>query len=258
MASPDIHPTACVSPHANLADGVIVKPFAVIEDNVEIGANCVIGPHAVIHKYVRMGSGNKIHAHAVIGDLGHDTGFDENLETWVHIGDDNTIREGVTIHRATHPETTTTLGNRAFLMAYAHIAHDCQVGDDVIFSNNICLGGHVEVGNKVVLGGAVVIHQFSRIGDFVMCAGFMAVRKDVMPYTMVAGDPARHFRLNTVGLRRSGVKGDKYKTLEKAYREIRGGNKTLDGIEETEQVLHLKAWLAADSKRGLTGFLKEK
>ena len=258
MSTSEIHPTAIVSPHANLADGVIVKPYAIIEDNVEIGENCVIGPHAVIHNYVRMGSGNKIHAHAVIGDLPHDIGFDENMETWVEIGNDNVIREGVTIHRAIKAETTTRLGSGGFLMAYAHIAHDCQVGDEVIFANNICLGGHVEVGDKVVLGGAVVIHQFSRIGSYVMCAGFMAVRKDVMPYTMVAGDPAKHYRLNTVGLRRSGVKGERYKTLEKAYREIRSGNKELQCVDETEETLHLKEWLAADSKRGLTGFLREK
>ena len=258
MSKPEIHSTAIVSPHANLADGVVVKHYAVIEDNVDISENCVIGPHAVIHDYVRMGSGNKIHAHAVIGDLAQDTGFDENTKTWVEIGNDNVIREGVTIHRATRAETSTRLGSGGYLMAYAHIAHDCQVGDEVIFSNNICLGGHVEVGDKVVLGGAVVIHQFCRIGSYVMCAGFMAVRKDVMPYTMVAGDPARHYRLNTVGLRRSGIVGERYKLLEKAFREIRSGNWTLQGVDETEEIQQLKKWLAADSKRGLSGFQREK
>ena len=173
----------------------------------------------------------------------------------VHLGDDNIIREGATIHRSTDPATTTTLGSRTFLMTNSHIGHDCQVGDDVIIGINCGLGGHVQMGNKVVLGGAVVIHQFSRIGDYVMCAGLIAVRKDVLPYTMVAGDPVKHYRLNTVGLRRSGVKGQDYKTIEKAYREIRAGNKTLEGVEESEQVLHLKKWLSTESKRGLTGFL---
>jgi len=257
MSTADIHPTAIVSPHANLADGVIVKPYAIIEENVEIGEHSVIGPHVVIHKYVSMGSANKIHAHAVIGDLPQDLSFDESKETRVALGNNNVIREGVTIHRATVAETT-RIGSDCYIMTNVHIGHDCQVGNGVIMASNTGLGGHTEVGDKVVFGAMVGVHQFARIGSFVMCAGMMTVRKDVMPYTMVAGEPAKHYRLNTVGLRRSGVKGQNYKTLEKAYREIRAGNKALEGVDETEQVLHLKQWLSADSKRGLTGFLREK
>ena len=254
MNSPDIHPTAIVSPHANLADGVIVKPYAIIEDNVEIGENCIVGHHAVVHEYVRMGSGNKIHAHAVIGDLPQDIGFDQNQETWVEINDNNVIRENVTIHRSTI-EPATRIGSGCYIMTNVHIGHDCQLGDDIIMASNTGLGGHTHVGDKVVFGAAVGVHQFVRIGSYVMCAGMIAVRKDVMPYTMVAGDPAKHYRLNTIGLRRSGVKGSSYKALEKAYRDIREGNKTLENIQQTEQVLHLQKWLMEDSKRGLTGFI---
>jgi len=256
MSVPDIHPTAIVSPHANLADGVIVKPYAIIEDNVEIGKNCVIGNHAVIHEYVRMGSGNKIHSHAVIGDLANDISFDQTQETWVEIGNDNVLREFFTMHRSTNAESPTRLGSNGYLMAYTQISHDCQVGDYATFATSAIIAGHVQVGNRVTLGGNLAVHQFCRIGSYAMCAGFIAIRKDVLPYTMVGGDPAKHYRLNSVGLRRNGIKGDNYKALEKAYREIRSGNKRLDGIEETEQTLHLKHWLAENSRRGLTGFVK--
>ena len=258
MPDIQIHPSEIVSPNAVISDGVVIEPYAIVKDHVEIGENSVIGPHAVIHDYVRMGSGNRVHAHAVIGDLAQDISFDPATETWVEIGDDNIIRECATIHRATHADTPTRLGSNTFLMAYAHIAHDCQVGDNVIISINTCIGGHVEVGDNVVLGGAVVIHQFCRVGSYSMLAGFMAVRKDVMPYTMIAGDPARHYRLNTVGLRRAGIKGARYKTLEAAYRAVRSGDKTLQQIESTPEIEHLREWLAAESKRGLSGFLSER
>lgn len=255
MSKPEIHPTAIVSPDAKLANGVIVQPYAIIHGHVEIGADTVVGPHAVIHDYVRMGAGNKIHAHTVIGDLPQDISFDPVTETWVEIGDGNTLREGVTIHRATDPSVPTHLGSNGFLMTHVHIGHDCRVGDGVICTINVAIGGHVEVGNNTVLGGAVVIHQFCRIGSYAMVAGFMAVRQDVLPYTMIAGGPARHHRLNTVGLRRAGIKGDRYRILEKAFRAIRDGDRELKGFESTQEVSHLREWLAAESKRGLSGFL---
>ena len=200
MSDPNIHPTAIVSSRAKLANGVQVGPYAVIHDHVEIGANTTLGPHVVICDYVRLGAGNRVHAHAVIGDLPQDISFDPATETWVEIGDANTLREGVTIHRATSPSTTTSVGSNVYMMAYSHIGHDCRVGDGVIITINTNVGGHVEIGDKAVLGGSVAVHQFCRIGQFAMVAGLIAVRKDVLPYTMIAGDPARHYRLNTVGL----------------------------------------------------------
>jgi UDP-N-acetylglucosamine acyltransferase len=254
MPEASIHPTAIVSPNAKLANGVAVGPYSIIHDHVEIGANTVIGPHVVIHDYVRMGAENRLHAHAVIGDLPQDISFDISTETWVEIGDANIVREGVTIHRATAPSTSTRLGSGCYVMTNTHIGHDCNIGSGVILSS-VALGGHVEIGDKAVLGASTAIHQFCRIGHYAMVAGFMPIRKDVMPYTMVAGDPARHYRLNTVGLRRSGIKGERYKALEKAYRAVKSGDKSLQGIEDTAEVQSLREWLALDSKRGLTGFL---
>lgn len=257
MTKPEIHPTASVSPQAALAEGTVVGPFAVIHDHVEIGKHTRIGPHAVIHDYVRMGSGNRVHANAVIGDLPQDVSFDPATETWVEIGDRNTIREGVTLHRATVPAASTRLGSDCYLMVNTHIAHDCTVGDAVIMTSNVAVGGHVAVDDNVVIGGGVAIHQFCRIGRHAMVAGFLAIRKDVLPYTMIAGTPPRHFRLNTVGLRRAGIRGDSYRRLERAYRAVRGGDRDLADAGDTKEINHLREWLAQDSRRGLSGFLRE-
>ncbi len=257
MNKPEIHPTAIVSPQAVLAEVTVVGPFAVIHDHVEIGKHTRIGPHAVIHDYVRMGAGNRVHANAVIGDLPQDVSFDPATETRVEIGDRNTLREGVTIHRATAPGASTRLGSDCYLMVNAHIAHDCTVGDAVVLTPNVAVGGHVAIDDRALIGGGVAIHQFCRIGRYAMVAGFLAIRKDVLPYTMIAGTPPRHYRLNTVGLRRAGIRGDSYRQLERAYRAVRRGDRGLADAGDTEEINHLREWLAQDSKRGLSGFLKE-
>lgn len=255
MSGPSIHPTAIVSEHARLGDGVVVEPYAIIKDRVEIGDDCVIGPHAVIQDYVRMGSGNRLDPHVILGGLPQDVSFDINSETWVEIGDNNIIRECTTIHRSTKAEKPTRVGSNNYIMGYVHIGHDCTVGDNVIIANYVGLGGHVQLGDRIVMGAAAVVHQFCRIGSFVMVGGFTPIRKDVLPYTMIAGDPASHYRLNTVGLRRNGIKGDAYRALEQAYRAIKAGDRSLEGIENTGQIEHLKAWLAAESRRGLSSFV---
>jgi len=249
-----IHPSAIVSPQAQLGERVIVQPYAIIAAHVVIGDDCQIGPHAVIHDFVRMGRGNQIHAHAVLGDLPQDIGFDRR-ETWVQIGDHNVIREGVTIHRATSNERLTRLGSHAYLMANSHIAHDCTVGDHVILTNNVCLGGHVTVEERAILGGGVLIHQFCRIGAYAMVAAFTIARKDILPFTMSAGQPLKHYRLNSVGLRRNGIKGAEFKMVEQAYRSIKSGHKDLSPFEQTKEIKLLQRWLDAPSKRGLSGFL---
>lgn len=255
MNPAQIHPSAAIASGARLAENVTVGPYAVIGEPVEIGTGSVIGPHAVIHGFVRLGARNRIHAHAVLGDLPQDLTFG-GVETWVEIGDDNIFREGVTVHRSTTPGKPTRIGSNGFFMAYAHVAHDCRLGDRVVLTNNVCLGGHVEVGERAVLGGAALIHQFCRIGAYAMVGGYVGVRKDVLPYSMVTGTPARHYRLNTVGLRRAGISGERHRTLEAAFRALREG-KALDGFAQTPEITHLRDWLAAPSKRGLTGFLLE-
>jgi UDP-N-acetylglucosamine acyltransferase len=254
MATPQIHPSAVVSPLARLADDVVIDAFAIVHDHVEIGAGTTVGPHTIIHDYVRIGAGNTIHSSLVIGGLPQVIGFDPATETWLEIGDNNTLREGMSIHRASKPETPTRIGSGCFIMGYVHIGHDCQIGNGCILSNNTILGGHVEVGNKVVMGGGAAVHQFVRIGDYAMVGGFTPVRKDVMPFTMFTGTNGRHYRLNSVGLRRNGIKGERYRVVEQAFRQVRAGNKDLSRLEQTEEITMLQQWLAVKSKRGLSAF----
>ena len=248
-----IHPTAVVSGKAEIDPSVAIGPFAVIEDNVHIGAGSTIGPHAVIREYCRLGENNTIDAHAIIGGHPQHTKFDGS-ESWVEIGNNNVIREGATIHRAFEPGAVTRIGSDCFLMSYAHVGHDCTVGDNVTLSNNIVLGGHVVMGDSVVMGGCAGAHQFLRIGSYAMIGGYVALRKDVLPYSMVGGEPVRHYRLNSIGLRRGGFDKERYRAVEAAFRALRDGNKDLSGVPDTGDVDHLREWLAAKSKYGVYGF----
>ncbi|MFQ5349866.1 MAG: acyl-ACP--UDP-N-acetylglucosamine O-acyltransferase [Thermoanaerobaculia bacterium] len=251
----EIHATAVIDPEARLGEGVRVGPYAVIGGDVEIGAGTTIGPHAVIHSHVRLGEGNAIHAHAVLGDLPQDVAFGGE-PTRLEIGDRNILRENVTVHRASKPDRLTRVGSDCFLMAGAHVAHDCQVGDGVILTNNVLLAGVVTVGDGANLGGAAVVHQFCRIGELAMVGGFGGVAQDVLPYAMVHGIPACHFRLNTIGLRRAGIKGERYGALETAFRTLRAGDRKLTGSPDTPEVCHLREWLAAPSKRGIAAWTR--
>jgi UDP-N-acetylglucosamine acyltransferase len=254
VAATSIHPTAIVAAGAKLGEGVVVGPYVVIEASVEIGDGCDLGPHVVIHGRTRVGARNRIHAHAVLGGPPQDLSFRDS-DTWLVIGDDNVLREGVTAHRATRTEAPTRIGSGCFLMAYAHVAHDCRIGDRVILTNNVNLAGHVEIGDGVTIGGAAGVHQYARIGTQSMIAAHTIVRKDVLPYTLVGGEPVRHYRLNTVGLRRRGVTGERYRALESAFRMLREGG-DLSAAAATPEVEHLREWLARPSKRGLHGFVQ--
>lgn len=247
-----VHHTAVVAAGARLGEGVTIGPYAVIEDRVEIGAGSRIGAHVVIHSFVRIGRENRIHPHAVLGGEPQDVSFADR-ETWIETGDDNVFREYVTVHRATHENRPTKIGSHCYLMAYAHVGHDCELGDRVTLSNCATLGGHVQIGERAMLGGHVPVHQFVRVGAYAMVGGNTTVRKDVLPFSLVAGEPARHYRLNVIGLRRAGVTGERYRTLVAAFRALRRG-RSLDGLPDNDEIAFLRAWLAAPSKRGLTGF----
>lgn len=249
-----IHPTAYIAPDAELDTNVSVGPFAVIETGAKIGAHCQIGAHAVVHGHVSMGQSNVLHPHAVLGGLPQDLGFDAQTKSWLEIGDGNVFREGFTAHRATQVGSATRIGSGCYFMANSHVAHDCRVGDQTIFANNVAIGGHVEVGHNVFMGGAVVVHQFCRIGAFAIVQGTTGINMDVIPFTLIGGRPARHYRLNLVGLRRAGIIGDRYKVLSLAYRLLRD-KQSLDELQETEELRYLKQWLAVKSKRGLHGFM---
>lgn len=250
-----IHPSAYIAPNAALGENVSVGPFAVIEEGAVIGANSKIGAHAVVHGQVKMGAGNVLHPHAVLGGLPQDLGFDANTESWLEIGDNNAFREGFTAHRATKPGNATKIGSGCYFMANSHVAHDCSVGDNTIFANNVAIGGHVEVGQNVFMGGAVVVHQFCRIGSYAIVQGTTGINMDVIPFMLIGGRPAKHYRLNIVGLRRAGIVGNDYKVLSSAFRLLKN-KKSLEGLQITKELQYLTDWLAVDSKRGLHGFVE--
>lgn len=249
-----IHPSAYIGTNTVLGEGVAVGPFAVVEDGAVIGANSQIGAHAVVHGHVRMGEGNILHPHAVLGGLPQDIGFKPETPSWLEIGDRNVFREGFTAHRATTVNGATRIGSDCYFMNNSHVAHDCSVGNKTIFANNVAIGGFVDVGNNVFMGGAVVVHQFCRIGSYAIVQGTTGINMDVIPFMLIGGRPAKHYRLNTVGLRRAGIVGEKYNTLSSAFRLLKN-KKSLDSLQLTEELQYLKDWLAVHSKRGTHGFV---
>lgn len=249
-----IHPTACISPNAILGNNVSIGPFVVIEDNVDIGDNCQLGAHAVVQPFVKMGKGNVLHPQVVLGGLPQDTSFKAETISRLIIGDNNVFREGVTAHRSATEQGVTRIGSDCFFMNNSHVAHDCIVGNKTIFANNVAIGGHVEVGESVFMGGAVVVHQYCRVGSYAIVQGTTGINMDIIPFMLIGGKPAKHYSLNAVGLRRAGIRGERYKVLSTAFRLLKS-NATLDGLEQTEELIYLQKWLAVKSKRGCHGFV---
>jgi len=198
----NIHESSIIGKSVDIGDNVKIGPFCVIEDNVSIGDNTVIKSHVTINEYVKIGRDNKIFSHADIGGLPQDLKF-KNKESWLEIGNKNTIREYVTIHRSSKKDEKTIIGDRNFLMAYTHVAHDCVLGNDIIIVNYSGLSGHVEVEDKAFLSGGVLVHQFVKIGSMAMIGGASRITQDVLPYSLVSGNPPRVYGLNVVGLRRN-------------------------------------------------------
>ena len=199
-----VHPTAVVDPRARLGSGVEVGPFAVIGPDVEIGPGSRVGPHAVIEGRVRMGKGNRIFPGACIGLEPQDLKYG-GAPTEVVLGDENIIREYVTINRATADGEQTRLGSGNLLMAYCHIGHNCQLADRIVIANGVAVAGHVVIGDRAVIGGVLGIHQFVHVGTLAMVGGMSRIDRDVPPFMTVEGHPARVRGLNRIGLRRSGM-----------------------------------------------------
>ncbi len=223
------HPSAVIDPAAELASDVEVGPFTVIGPDVRIGAGTRIGPHCTIEGPTRIGQRNHIVGHAAIGGLPQDKKYaGERVE--LDIGDDNLIREFVTINRGTGGGGgITRLGHRNWILAYCHIAHDCQVGDDCIFSNNATLAGHVSIGNFVILSGFSGIHQFCRIGAHAFIGMGALVNGDVPPFVMVAQESyARARGINAEGLKRRGFDATRITAIKRAYRALYLGETKLD------------------------------
>ena len=211
-----LHPSALISPEAELADDVVVGPFAVIEGPVKLAAGVISGGHAWICGDTWLGEGTRIGWGSVIGADPQDLGFDPDWRSGVRIGAGNQIREYVTIHRSSKEGGHTTLGDGNYLMTGVHLGHDSQVGDGNVIANNVLFGGHVHLGNRVFLGGGAAFHQFLHIGDLAMVQGNAVVSQDVPPYGIVYGKN-KLAGLNIVGLRRAGFDTAARAEIKKAY-----------------------------------------
>ena len=251
------HPTAIVSPGAELGDKVEIGPYAIIGEHVTIGDETNIGPGVSIQGWTKIGKRCQILQGAVVGTPAQDVRY-KGGKTFVEIGDDNLIREYVTIHRGTEDESITHIGSDNFLMAYCHIAHNCWVGDKVAIANMGTLAGYVRVEDGVIIGGLTAIHQYVRVGRYAMLGGCAKIIKDIPPFTMADGNPAFLYGLNTVGLRRAGFSTSARDALSKAYKILfRSGLNTvqaltiikneLEGIPEVEYLCNF----IVHSKRGI-------
>lgn len=215
----NIHPTAIVSSKAELGDGVSIGPFCLIEDKVKIGDGTNLLAYVSIHDYVTIGKDCKICEYTAIGGEPQDHGFHGEV-SYVRIGDNNLLRENVTVNRATGEGNETVIGNDCFIMDGVHFAHNVHVGDFVTIANKVGLSGFVEVGSHTVFGGMAGVHQFVRIGEYCMIGGMYRVVKDVPHYTLASGDPLRLNGLNKVGLERAGIDEAKRREIYSFYKNL--------------------------------------
>lgn len=213
-----IHATAVIDPSAKIADEVSVGAYAVIGPQVEIGSGSQVGDHATLYGPTTIGSGNQILQHATLGGAPQDLHY-HGEPTELIIGDRNTIREYVSISRGSvDGGGVTRVGDDNFIMAYAHIGHDCQVGNQNVITNSVSLAGHVHVGDKRNLGGFSLVHQFVHIGSFAFTSMGSAINRDVPPYVTVSGNYARSYGINKIGLRRNGFSAEAIDAIFKAYK----------------------------------------
>jgi UDP-N-acetylglucosamine acyltransferase len=213
-----------------------IHPTAIIEDDVIIGPDCEIGAYAVIKRFTRIGARNRIFEHAVIGGEPQDVKF-RGERSYLEIGDDNLIREFCTFHRANGEGETTRIGSRNFFMVGVHVAHNCQIGDDNVFANEVALAGHIRVEDHVFISNNVGAHQFVRMGRYAMVGGKSKIVQDVLPFFITDGNPARVRGINSVGLRRAGFSEEATRALKDAYRKLfRSAMPVQDALRELEQV----------------------
>ena len=231
-----IHPQALVDSKAELAEDVQVGPFAIIGPDVKIGAGTVVGPHAMLKGPTTVGMRNQIFQFASVGEDCQDKKY-KGERTELVIGDDNIIREGVTLHRGTFQDRGIThIGSNNLFMCYVHVAHDCVVGDNIVMANNTAIAGHVHIGNGAILGGGTLVHQFCRIGQFAMTAAGTVVLQDIPAFVTCSGNRAEAHGMNIEGMRRRGVDSDVINRLREAYKTVYRRGLTLDqAITELDQ-----------------------
>jgi len=230
----EVHGTAIINEGAQLGENVRIGPYSVIGPDVRIGDGTVVGSNVLIEGNTTLGSGNTVFHGAALGSPPQDLKY-RGEKTFVRIGDNNAIREYVTVNSATNEGDATVVGSNCLLMAYSHVAHDCFVGDNVILANAVNLAGHVTVHDWAIIGGIVPVHQFVKIGAHSFIGGGSRIAKDILPFTKVAGNPPKVSGLNTVGLKRRGFEDDRIEKIKAAYRLIyRSGLNVSQAIERME------------------------
>jgi len=255
-----IHPTAIIDPKAEISDGVEIDPYSVIEKDVIIGEETKIGPHVVIREGTRIGKRCQIFQFSSIGEAPQAFAY-KGEKTNVLIGDQNIFREFVTIHRGTaHGGGKTVIGNGNYFMAYSHVAHDCNIGSQVVMANGAALGGHILIEDHAIIGALSAVHQFCRIGTHAFISGLTGVSLDIPPFMLASGSRAKLFGLNLVGLKRHRFPAETLKALKKAYRIIFRSGLTLekavkhvkgDEISKILEIQHLIQFIQ-NSKRGIS------
>ena len=232
-----VHPSSIVSPGAELGEDVSIGPFCVVADDVEIGAGTSLESHVVVEPGSRIGANCRIWPGTVIGGPPQDHKY-KGERSFLILGDNNTVRECVTLHRATGEGVATRIGNDNMLMAYVHVGHNCEVGNNNTFSSYVGLSGHVLIESNVILGGMVGVHQFCRIGKLTMVGGCTKVNQDIPPFMLADTNPARVIDLNTIGLRRSGMPPNVRTLLKQAYKLLYRSNlNTSQALERIEDEL---------------------
>jgi UDP-N-acetylglucosamine acyltransferase len=255
-----IHPTAVVDPQAEIGEGVEIGPYTVIEKGVTIGEGTTIRSHVCINEGARIGKRCQIFQFSSIGEAPQAFAY-KGEKTSLVLGDHNVVREYVTLNRATVAGGgKTTIGDHNYFMAYSHVAHDCRIGNHVILANGATLAGHIFIEDYATVGGLSAVHQFCRIGTHAFISGLTGVSLDIPPYMLAAGDRARLYGLNSVGLKRHGFSGEALKALKKAYRIIFRSGMTLekalrtvqeDSISHVREIQHLLQFIQ-HSRRGIS------
>ena len=259
MSQTNIHSTAIIDPLAEIGAGTTIGPYSCIGADVRIGQGCRIGPHVVIHPYATLGDRCQVHANAVIADLPQDVGF-ENEPSYVVVGSDTRIREGVTIHRGSKPGSTTRIGDHCFLMSNAHFAHDVQLQDRVIVVSGALIAGYAEIGEGAFISGNATIHQFVRIGPLAMIAGLSGITKDVPPYCTTHSCATNGVHsLNVVGMRRAGLSPEERKAIKAAFKNLYHSGKNVSQAlsevvwSECSEAEHQFWTFISESTRGICG-----
>ena len=251
----DVHPSASVAKSAELAEGCVVGPFVVVGEGVRVGAGTVLDAGTVLHAGSVIGANCRLGPYAVVGGEPMDSAF-RGEASFAVIENNVVLREFVTVHRASGEGAETRVGRDTLAMSYVHISHNAQVGRNCVLTTQVQLGGHTRVGDYAVLGSTTILHQHARVGDYAMLGAGSAANRDVLPFSMARGNPARHFRLNRVGLQRRGFTGTRYTDLERAIRAFRLRDwALLEALAQGSEDVALMLEFKMSSKRGLSTFV---